>query len=204
MSDTEPAPRTAPRQLWLIAQTFLGVLHMLFGAPEDVAARHTLTRAAHTLMASWLRVGEALMRRLLLIEAAALPPSAPRTPRTRAHTRTRQAMSFAADAPETWRACFACMDRRRPAGMRRSRLAGRRRSMRLASAWPLAERYEALIRVFNQPAPYAHRLARTLHAAPQRRGCVLRAPPEAEHRIEDYWALDRAAEDAARRFMDSS
>jgi hypothetical protein len=36
------------------------------------------------------------------------------------------------------------------------------------SAWPLAERYEALIRVFNDPAPYAKRLVARLNAAPHR------------------------------------
>ena len=30
------------------------------------------------------------------------------------------------------------------------------------SAWPLAERFEALLRVFNDPAPYARRLASRL------------------------------------------
>jgi hypothetical protein len=37
-----------------------------------------------------------------------------------------------------------------------------------ASAWPLAERYEAILRAYNDPAPYAQRLARRLHAAPRR------------------------------------
>ncbi|MBC7770848.1 MAG: hypothetical protein H7124_18875, partial [Phycisphaerales bacterium] len=63
--------RHAPLDLWRIAEAFLHRLHDLFGAPQDIAAQHTLTRAAHKLMASWLSVGEALLRRLLLIEAAA-------------------------------------------------------------------------------------------------------------------------------------
>jgi hypothetical protein len=41
-------PRTAPLALWRIAEAFLHVLYSLFGAPEDVAREHTLTRAAHT------------------------------------------------------------------------------------------------------------------------------------------------------------
>jgi len=48
------------------------ILFALFGAPEDVAARHTLTGKPYRLMLSWLRCGEAMMRRLLLIEA---PPA---------------------------------------------------------------------------------------------------------------------------------
>jgi len=48
-------------------------LFNLFGAPEDVAFRHTLTRAPYALMLSWIRCAEAMLRRLLLIEAAAFP-----------------------------------------------------------------------------------------------------------------------------------
>jgi hypothetical protein len=62
---TATISRTAPLALWRIAEAFLNILHSLFGAPEDVAREHTLTRAAHTLLHSWLRVGEALLRRLL-------------------------------------------------------------------------------------------------------------------------------------------
>jgi hypothetical protein len=47
---------------------------------------------------------------------------------------------------------------------------------RFTSAWPLAERYEALIRVFNDPAPYAKRLAARLHALPHRAAELLRLP----------------------------
>ena len=32
----------------------------------------------------------------------------------------------------------------------------------MRSAWPLAERFEALLRVYNDPMPYARRLARRL------------------------------------------
>jgi hypothetical protein len=62
------------------------------------------------------------------------------------------------------------------------------------SAWPLAERYEALLRAFNDPAPYARRLAKRLHAWLHRLPEILRAPPEAEHRIERFEALTHAAE----------
>src|SRR5690606_3465848 len=65
--------RHAPLALWRAAQAVLGVLHMLFGAPETVAAKHTLTGKAHAHMASWLRSAEAMLRRLLLIEASAYP-----------------------------------------------------------------------------------------------------------------------------------
>lgn len=69
-NDTQ-TDRTAPLALWRVAEAFMHILHALFGAPEHVAERHTLRFTAYTLLLSWLRAGEAMMRRLLLIEAAA-------------------------------------------------------------------------------------------------------------------------------------
>jgi hypothetical protein len=73
--------------------------HALFGAPEAVAAIHTLTGKAHAHMASWLRVGEAMLRRLLVIEAAAYPKPNTRpllhAPRKRVRIAIRNPNSFA-------------------------------------------------------------------------------------------------------------
>jgi hypothetical protein len=66
-------PRAAPIALWRVAEAFLQTLHMLFGAPADVAADHTLLRKAHAQLAQWLRCAEAMLRRLLLIEARSIP-----------------------------------------------------------------------------------------------------------------------------------
>src|SRR5262249_46017361 len=159
----------------------LRILHALFGAPEDVAAQHTLTRAAHKLMASWLRAGEALMRRLLLIEASlcARPNTRPFVARA-LRTRVRRAIGFTADDPQAWRVSFrvlvgdtdacAAFDKLRQApslssaslslskGARANRTSCRLEaggSRRPLSAWPLAERYEALVRAFNDPRAIA-------------------------------------------------
>jgi hypothetical protein len=181
--------RHAPLALWRIAHDFLHTLHMLFGAPEDVAFDHTLTRKQHALLLKWLRAGEALLRRLLLLEAAHYPPQPPRKPRAQ-HKRARVRMSFASDEPEKWRVSFRCfMDRRRPAGLRRSRKAAPKR---FRSAWPLAERYEALLRVFNDPTGYARRLAARLRAAPHRRPEVLREAPHTEHLVGGYDEITQA------------
>ncbi len=83
MSNIAPPVRHAPRELWLIAQAFLNALYNLFGAPEDVAARHTLALKAHKMLASSLRAGEALLRKLLLIEAAAPARKPPRAKTSR-------------------------------------------------------------------------------------------------------------------------
>ena len=58
--------RHAPLALWRIAQAFINTLYNLFGAPEDLAARHTLMKKERDLVLDWLRAGEALMRRLVV------------------------------------------------------------------------------------------------------------------------------------------
>ncbi|QGZ96356.1 hypothetical protein DSM104635_03215 [Terricaulis silvestris] len=178
-------------------------LYALFGAPEDVAADHTLTRAAHTLMASWIRCAEAMLRRLLLIEASVFPKPNTRPLLHEKRKRTRKAIGFDADKPEAWRVsfrCFAPMERRRPrwqmVGPDANMPARRRRSIRFRSAWPLAERYEALIRVFNNPERYARRLARALHALPHRIRELFRKPEEAQHRVDDWDVFDAGAQRA--------
>ena len=73
------------------------------------------------------------------------------------------------------------------------------------STWPAAERYEALLRVFNDPAPYARRLAKRLHATPHRCRDVLRAPDDAPARIgvEGFAQLITASDTAGAAFNSS-
>ncbi len=200
--EPEPAPphRAAPRAFWLIAQHFFHVLWTLFGNPEDLARRHTLTRKDYTLTLSWLRVAEALLRRLLLIEAAALTlPDTRSAPRAK-HARSRRLITYTADNPEDWRVSFRCPSSPARGGSveRRSRetkgevtaSAGETPAVhnapRFHSAWPLAERYEALVRAFNNPAPFARRLARRVRGALTRIAAILRAPIEAQHRVDQF------------------
>jgi len=190
-TDTNQA--TASTALWRVAAAFMHILHGLFGTPSDVAGQNTLTLKAHRLMALWLRRAEAIMRRLLLIEAQkfAKPNTRPLLREPRKHK--RKLKIFTADTPHTWRVSFQCfLERRLPAGKaaptehphcrleagapRRRRLLRstpppprayvyRRRTHRnryppmlrqdrpwvvhqereiFRSAWPLAERYEAV------------------------------------------------------------
>lgn len=207
--------------LWRVAEAFLHTLYNLFGAPEDVAAEHTLTARAHELLASWLRCAEAMLRRLILIEAAHLPAPTPRArpELVEKRQRVRKLMHFSADKPEEWRVSFrvfvspmlrqAQHDAEGDAAGSVSvslslSKAERPAPQRFRSAWPLAERYEALIRVFNDPIPYARRLARKLHAAPRLLGEALRAPPEAKHRIDDFEAMGHQAESGWRPLFSSA
>ena len=73
------------------------------------------------------------------------------------------------------------------------------------SAWPLAERYEALLRVFNDPTKYAQRLARRLHATPHRVGEVLNYTADSWAKVspETMVVLGPPISDALKRW-DSS
>lgn len=185
----QPAPNTkAPPELWHSARAFFCALHMLFGGPESVADRHTLAHKAYMQLLSWLRVGEAMMRRLIAIEAAAFPARAVAKPRT-PHKHTRKPVSFFADKPEEWRVAFRCFLNRQQDASGQRKYAARR----FHSAWPLAERYEALIRAFNDPLRYARRLAARLHAAPHKFPTLFAKPLEYVHRVDNAEAFTATA-----------
>jgi hypothetical protein len=212
-----PPTRHAPLALWRVAEAFMHTLCALFGNPEDVAADHTLTKKPYLLLLSWIRCAEAMLRRLLLIEAATyatVPGSLPSRRQTPRKPRQRKLMEFSADKPEEWRVSFRCFSSPVHGGSVSARSAmtkgagahhplsqaspdssaARGGANRFFSAWPIAERYEALVRAFNNPEPYARRLAARLQAAAHRIKDIFRAPPEAEHRIDDWEALTHAAE----------
>ena len=173
MTDT----RQTRRHLWLVAQDFINVLFSIFGQPEVIAERHTIMRDEWRLLSKWLRAGEALMRMLLLIEAAALPKPNTRPLLRPKRTRKKRMMEFWPDKPDDWRVSFSAilLDRRRP----RRRDAGAPRksdpwdAARFKSAWPLAERAEALLRVFNDPSAAARRLSARRYAVPHRARTLL-------------------------------
>jgi hypothetical protein len=81
---------------------------MLFGPPEHIAFLHTLTKLPFQQLLSWIRCGEAMVRRLLLIEAAAHPK--PNTPPRLwpKRVRVRRLIAFDDDKPETWRVSLRC------------------------------------------------------------------------------------------------
>jgi hypothetical protein len=72
------------------------------------------------------------------------------------------------------------------------------------SAWPLAERYEALLRVVADPAPYARRAAARLHATPHRLAEALRTPPDAANRVDRFDEFRECAERSWRLHFSSA
>jgi hypothetical protein len=201
-ANTAPV-RHAPLSLWRVAGALLTTLHHLFGDASDIAALHTVTARTRALMLPWLRAAEALLRRLLLVEAShyAREELAPARPRARL-ARTRRVVAFDPAKPDEWRVTFRCvLDRRRP--RRRDAGGPRQNASRFHTAWPLAERYEALMRAYNDPAPYARRLARRLYAEPLRAAAIL-AHPLPEVGREQIEAATPLAEAACARFRTDS
>jgi hypothetical protein len=207
-------PRTAPLALWRAARWFLVWLHALFGAPSDIAFQHTYRRADHTRLSQWLRSAEAMLRRLLLIEAGAYEKPNTRPLLAASRQRVRRRVYFYPDKPEDWRVSFRVLEGARRRRVRLPKFGPRKPPKRVsredrwsyenfkpvtfASAWPLALRFEACLRVFNDPAPYARRLSRRLHATPHRLREALRAPPEASHRIDGFDSAGEHAQKAWR------
>jgi hypothetical protein len=207
-----PAPVTfAPPLLWAAARALIVTLFNLFGDPSAIAAQHTHNQRERSLLLPWLRAGEALLRHLLLIEASHYPRPNTRPLLREPRPRARRVMSFWAEKPEEWRVSFrVLLDRpalrhapgsqvsntergqslSKAGGPRKKRLSREERwcfthwpAPKFYSAWPLAERAEALLRAFNNPEAYAKRLARRLHATPHRAASLTRHPPNLPHVI---------------------
>jgi hypothetical protein len=130
-------------------------------------------------LATWIAAGEALLRRLLMLEAAGAPVLAPLKKRAPRPYQKREKIECAPDRPEAWPVSFRAFPRVRKSW--RTRRSSRRRLFprRIVDSWRLAVRYEALMRAYNNPAPYAARLARRLRAEPKRARIILRASPAA-------------------------
>ena len=87
----------------------ISTIFALFGDPSYIAWQHTRRKSERTLLLKWLRAGEALMRHLLLIEAASYARPNTRPLLRASRKRTRRMMSFEADKPEAWRVSFRCL-----------------------------------------------------------------------------------------------
>jgi hypothetical protein len=188
--DLSIAARTT--QLWAAAHTAFARLRAAFGDASAIAALDPLTRALRRELLAWLAPLEALVRKLILIEAATFSGVAPlstrKPPPRRAHSAPR---APECGAPGHWRAPFhmpippevhRCVPEDRAP---RIRLLGpptlvreiwraqgpsappaspRQRSTfdPEISSWRLARRVEALRRALDNPKPHARRLARRL------------------------------------------
>ncbi|MGE0743155.1 MAG: hypothetical protein AB7O98_17605 [Hyphomonadaceae bacterium] len=208
--------RAAPIALWRIVEAFLRVVFSVCGNPEEVARRITLTAKARAIMLPWLNAAEALMRQILLVEAAALAGSGD-THARRGMRQVRAASALACvsppasepapldDDPANWRVSFKALPPtgRQNASARASAPRRARRDTRFHSARPIAVRLEALLRVFNAPMPYARRLAKRLRLAPRLLAAFLVTAMPSLISHQDFYAVSDAA-DAARAAFNTS
>jgi hypothetical protein len=155
----------SPQGLWRALRHYFEWLLNVIGDGAAVAHMHTLTRKQRDDVLTWLRPVEALLRRLIFLDAMALPHEAPRAPSVRVkRARIRRVVENKPDAPEDWHVRFRLVDPPARASLQQRRGAGAPHAH--FSAWPLAERIEAALRAFNDPAPLARRLARLLRRKP--------------------------------------
>jgi hypothetical protein len=175
----DPKP-TAP-YLWKVLRYYIEHACALIGLPAAIAQRVWIARGEYRRMADVLRPLEALLRRLIFLEAAQLPPEQPRveTKSRVTNMRVRCGAAFDPDRSETWAVRFnlgaSSLRQAQRGGLKNatclsppktSSAATRANTGAVVSAAPLALRFEALIRGFNDPAPLARRLARRLRRVP--------------------------------------
>jgi len=161
--------------LWTQARDIIRTLFRCCGEPQDIAREGNISRKLYDHVLTWIRAGETLLRRMLLIEAhaQASPPRA--NARPRGGQRQRKLVTFYPDKPDDWRVHFRCCvsERRLPAGKASEHASQECRQdagapsakapkLPVLSTWPLALRAEALLRICNNPAPYIARLARVI------------------------------------------
>jgi hypothetical protein len=156
---------TSREDRWLHLADLIAMVIAIFGSPAAIAATRILRRAARIDILHWLAPLEALARRLLLLEAAELPPR--NAPPSRAFNNARIANALRdapppSEDPAQWRVRFSLW----PHGTQR-RAAHEMRIGAPAARIPenaltLAKRLEALSRLVQDRKPYVLRMAALL------------------------------------------
>lgn len=165
VSENPPPERTIV--FWNHVRFFIETIWALFGGPETIASLHNLTRRDHTLLSAWLRKAEALVRALLVIEAASLSAAETKVRKHKAVKRDGKTCQFNADEPHLWRVSFKLSDNMRTGSIQPRVGRFDHADARFPNAWPLAERFEALLRVFDAPELYVKRATRLIRRNPR-------------------------------------
>ncbi|MGE0827809.1 MAG: hypothetical protein AB7O04_00460 [Hyphomonadaceae bacterium] len=136
-------------EAWAFAGEIVRMAAIVFGAPGEILARLFLSRQEGRDFRAYLAPIEDYMRRLLFIAALEIAPNlAP----VRARARERKMCVRRERAPT-----LTMLPRARGGGRR-----GVRSMEGFEPARPSARRMEALLRICENPAPFARRLARRL------------------------------------------
>jgi hypothetical protein len=145
---------------WDHLHVFLEDLIGLFGKPIALARRLDFPQAEHKVCAAWLRALEAWLRRLLLIAAARVTPPPEREAKQRGPRKcVATSASVAREDSADWRVSFRLTDNKRARSARRT---SKRLPRRFWDPIPLALRFEALLRVAQNPERHIQRAARLL------------------------------------------
>jgi hypothetical protein len=178
--------RSAPITLWRTAAYLLDTIDNVFGTPAEIAARACMARNLHAHLVAWLIAAEIFLRRLLFLEAKALGDITAPPARASAPSKSATRKTLEANNPEDWRVSFRLLvaERRHP---RRPTQSSPTETSALNAhpTRPLARRYEALLRVFRNPAPYARRLAQLIARLPQRIAQYFAEPSERKRKSGD-------------------
>ena len=162
-------------QLWETAKNALNYMLRMFGEPSAIACLKLLVRARRLDILGWLKPIEDLVRRLIIIEAMKLELKAIRPHAPLEHVR-REIVADPADSA-SWPARFQVF----PANSHnmRSSKAAAPEPFPLFKAFPVAERFEAVLRVLENPGRYISRAARRAQGLRELpRALARRADPE--------------------------
>jgi hypothetical protein len=179
-------------ELWAVLRHFFGCAQRDIGAPTDIARIALIGPEARKLILDWLAPLEALLRRLLFLNAVAIElpnaqhpnPAKLKAPKSNAQ-RPRPSIARDAENPASWPAHFrlAPPSAHRPAPRGAQKPAPREAHFGagLYTGWPLALRFEALRRAMENPDALTLRLARLLRARPQTAHAFTQPPRAHEH-----------------------
>jgi hypothetical protein len=167
----------------------------LFDSPRTLACLQLVVAARRDDILAWLRPIEQLIRRLLLLEAQSLPPAQNPAPAPRAKApRKRRLITLDPEAPQTWPAHFRlAQTARKPPANPLRRACKRADNAGLYPSFALAERWQAVLRVAENPARYVLRAAAFLKRAPLILERLCKPPPRHAHLYGPCdWAIDEA------------
>lgn len=193
-ASTEANPSTAFALYWDKLAAYLRFACALFGDPAALAKRLWLSHAEHKQCADFLRPLEAIARRLIFALALELapathPPAPERKQRPLRGMPANVGAAFDMDRPESWRAPFQLVTTR----ARRPRATPSPAHQAIAadrlSSAPLAARFEALRRAYENRDAYAAALARKHARAPAIAYAFLVGAPAARAHRAGYATL---------------
>ncbi len=171
MPDTSPNPDKR-LDLWRTLRDYIVCAFHILGSPLALAELGWVRKERYDAQRNWLFRCEELFRRLLYIDALNAPASGARVPRQsdrRLPTADCRPTAFDTESPETWRVSFQLTSAATPPSPRQKRKPSPAVDWRTtACVYPLARRFEALVRAFNAPERHVRRMARlTGKRAPQ-------------------------------------